>query len=652
MKFYLLEAYSPDLKFENNDYVVALTPLVAYELDKAGIKYSILEDYYDEAEFLKEEEAYFKDQLIWFDEFDNFLFDVFPEAKSKNIKLATSYYYYIKSMLDSLILRCKVINIFIDKARPNSIVFISTRWDKDSISSAGYHWLFRDGRMVPRDSQILFRDSQSLFSRLMPMFCKKYNIDFQRIILGGAEDPKNIHVGNKDFITRIKNRLKTNIYVKDLWHVYKTFSVDGIFPKSLKNHKCNILFLKTGGFVKDIMKEVLKDGRYGVYYKRGSDIIRQFFPYHKVMGHICSNVTSTLKYDIENLPKEIQKTDILNWVNDYCGINISTILLPRMLYFINNFCPQVISLIDKYITFYNDKQIDMVFTPHMVSVDEFAAIIAARYTKKTRSVCLQHGDETFNLKMWDIGEYLPYDIYFTTNNEREEYIKHRIQLGNFNTKVLQYPNRFRILPKVNKPKKKQVKHVAPKTVVYVPTMYQWDNTSWTESRVSTTWYFSWHKELINYFSSRSDYNFIWKALPVSNDTYDPIPNMINDRKYNNIRYATEPFVKWIKKADLVLLDYPSTALYEAAVSGLPVMSLFYAPFNVNRESALKLFGKSLQPFSNFDEGIAKIENFLNSNTDEFVVSIPYSGISILERLDYLKQMRVENSARRGGTAKI
>jgi len=111
--------------------------------------------------------------------------------------------------------------------------------------------------------------------------------------------------------------------------------------------------------------------------------------------------------------------------------------------------------------------------------------------------------------------------------------------------------------------------------------------------------------------------------------------LINDRGYKNIKYATEPFIKWIKRADLVLLDYPSTALYEAAVSGLPVMSLYF-PFNVVRETALKLFGKSLQPFNNFNDGIAKINEFLNSNSDEFIVSIPYSDTSIVEILDKMK----------------
>jgi len=619
MKFYLIEAYSTSLKFKGNYTVIALTPLAAYELDKAGIKYSILEDYYDEAEFLKEEEAYFYDQLAWFDKFDNFLFEIFPEAKSRGLGLATSYYFYIKSMVDSLILRCKVINIFINKVKLNSIVYVSTRWEEDSISSAGYPLLFRKG--------------QSLISRLMPMFCKKYNIEFQRIILEGTEGLENIYIGNKGVITKIKNSLKANKHVRNLWHHYKIFSISDIFHRSFKNHKCNMFFLKTPGFVKDIMKEAKKEG-HGIYYKQDNDIIKQFFPYHKAVERIYSNITSAPKYDINDLPKEIE-TDIFGWINDYCGINVNAIILSRLLYFIGNFCPQVISFIDKYIAFYNDNQIDMVFTPHMVSVDEFAAIIATRYSEKTRSACLQHGDEVFASKMWDFGEYTPYHIYFTTNYERENYINHRVRLGNFNAKIFQYPNRFIRLPNVNKLPNKQSKCTAPKTVVYVPTMYKWDNTFWNEARVPDTWYFSWHKELLKFFGSRKNFNFIWKGIPVSNDTYDPIPNLINDRGYKNIKYATEPFVKWIKKADLVLLDYPSTALYEAAVSGLPVMSLYFAPFNVVRESAIELFGKSLQLFNDFDEGIVRIEKYLDSNLDEFIVSIPYSETSVAETLKHI-----------------
>lgn len=628
MKYYLIEAYSPDLEFERDDVIVALTPLASYELDKVGIKYSILEDYYDEAEFLKEEEDYFNDQLVWFDKFDSFLFNIYPEAKDKNLKLATSYYFYIKSMVDSLILRCKVIDIFINKLEPTSIIYISTSWKEDLISSADY--------------PLLFRKSQSLFSRLIPLFCQKYNINFRRIILAEGKNLNNIRLGNNNFSYQIKNKLKSNKYIRNLWRYYKTFSINDIFLKLPKDLKCNFLFLKITGYnIIDICKEAQKEG-HQIFYKQNYDIIKQSFLYHKVVDSICpSNIISSSKQETKNLLKEIYKTDIIDWLNDYCKIDVTAVILPRLRYFIENWCPQVISLVDKYINFYNENQIDLVITPHMVSVDEFAAIIATRYSEKTKSACLQHGDDVFMLKTWDFGEYLPYHIYFTTNYEREKYIEERIQLRNFKTKVYQNPNRYKMISKITTRRKKQSNQIARKTLVFVPIMYPWDSGTWVESRLPDTWYFSWHKELIKYFGSREDFNFIWKGIPASNVTYDPIPNMIKDRKYKNIKYATLPFVKWIKRADLVLLDYPSTALYEAAVSGLPVMSLFFAPFNVIRESALKLFGRSLQPFNNFAEGIAKIDDFLNSNLNEFIVSIPHSEKSILDivKMDILESLK-------------
>ena len=623
MKYYLVEAYSPDIKFDCDDAIIALTPLASYELDKASIKYTILEDYYDEAEFLKEEEDYFNDQLNWFNEFDNFLFSIYPEAKDKNLKLATNYYFYIKNMVDSLILRSKVIDIFINKVKPNSIIYVSTKWKEDLFSLADEH-------------PLLFRRSQSLFSRIMPLFCEKYDIDFQRIISKEGIRQDDIYSGYKNFSRRIERSLKSNIHVRSLWRYYKTLSINNILLKFPKDLKYNLLFLKITGYnVIDIYKEVQKEG-HGVFYKQGNKIIKNNL-YPKVVKNICPDIISISKQDTTDYLKGIYKYKIINWINNYCNIDITNIIIPRLKYFINDLCSQIISLVDKYINFYNENQINLVITPHRVLVDEFAAIIATRYSENTKSVCLQHGDDVFASKYWDFYEYPSYDIYFAANYERELYvIKHIVKLRNSSTKVFQYSSRYKMLPKASDLKRGARNKTDRKTLVYVPTTYQWDSAFWNESRMPDTWYYCWHKELIKYFDSKKDFNFIWKGIPVSNVTYDPIPNLINDRKYKNIKYATESFIKWIKRADLVLLDYPSTALYEAAVSGLPVLSLFFAPFNVVRESALKLFGKSLEPFNNFDEGIVKIDSFLNSNPDEYIVSIPYSKTSMVDTIKSFK----------------
>lgn len=612
-KFYLVESFDPSFDYSDKS-VMALTPEASYFLDKIGTKYTVLEDYYDESEFLRKEGAYYKDQLAWFDKFDKFLFEIFPEAKAKNLKLATSYYYYIKSMVDSVIIRCIAINTFITKVRPTSITYLSTSWEKDSINTADYPLLFREG--------------QSLFSRIMPIFCKKYGIDFKRIVLNKSL-LQNKDSSYENFFTRVKNSIKKNKCIRNLWN---TLSIN-IKPVKNNGHndtKYTILFLEMNRILRKIMNDSRNKG-YKVFYKQDGNIIEQFPRWHKSIGNISSN--ESIKLDHFKL-KLNSDTEIIRWINSYCHIDVSEIVLPRLFYFIDKFCPNFISLVDKYVNFYDNNQVDFALTTHRVETDEFAAIAATRYSKKTKSICLQHGDDAFDINERDVSELSPYDIYFSSNNELMEYIKHRMRLGNFNTKVFQCPERlndaqrFKGIHLVAKPKR---------VLAYVPINYGWDNTIWNGVCRPDTWYFKWHRELLKFFSSRKDFDFIWKAIPAEHGLIEPIPHLINDQKYINIRYVTEPsFVEWIKKIDLALFDYPSTALYEAAICKLPVLALFFSPFNPIRGSALKLFGKSLQPFNNFKEGIGKIEDFLDSNSDEFIVSIPRSETTMVEILEHLR----------------
>lgn len=476
MDYYLVEKYGPELEFEYTANIVALTPLVSHELDKRGITYNILEDFYDEREFIKEEDAYFRDQLIWFDKFDSFLFEIFPYAKCKHIKLATSYYYYIKIMVDSIILRCRIIDKFINKAKPETIIYVSKNWQEDFSN-------------ISDEFPLLFsKKNQSLFSRVVPMFCKKYGIAFQRIVLNETyKVTKTIYSPQEKFNIKIKNYLKSTKIGSALWMFHKTLTIDSIFPKIFEDVKCKLLFFRATGYnILDIVKE-LKTVGHRIFYKKGDDIIEFSFR-HKLVGNISQDIDSNLVQNIENFIQQLSKTDIISWINNYCRIDVSSIVLPRLEYFMNNYCQVVISLIDKYIKFYDDNQIDIVFTPYMLTFDEHAAIIATRYSRKTKSACLQHGDAAYGVKLWDLLEYSPYDIYFTTNYEMEEYIKYRIQLGNFKTSVFQYHNRYKMLPKLNSIKKKISNNTTKKTVVYVPTFYRWDCAAWHEVRFLDTWY--------------------------------------------------------------------------------------------------------------------------------------------------------------------
>jgi len=607
MNCYLLENYDSKVEFKNNNIKIALTPLASFQLDMAGVTYNDLNDYYDEKNFLNKENEFYQDQLKWFEKYDTFLWKYFPEAKEKNIKLASNYYFYLKIMIDSIIQRCITINSFIEKVKPDCIIYVSFNYDDDKLNISQF--------------PTLFINCQSLFSRLFPLFCKKYNIKFERIIIKENDKLKKNNIETKKLIKNNIIKIKNIRIIKYLYYYYKILH---LFKNNNYNKKMNLFFLKLSG---NNVIDVIKDAQIAdckIYYKIDKKIFNNnnFIPEN--IENKLTNRIDRFNININELERDLlNEKDILGWVDDYCGINVSSIILPRLLYFIQDYCPKYLSFVNNYIDFYNKYNIDMVLTPHTVTADEFAAITATKYSIKTKSICLQHGDSAFSYKIWDNIEYSVYDCYLSSDHEMENYIKERIKKINISTKVYQYSYRLEKLPKNYKYRKNNNNKKEKKVLIYVPTIYPWDIKIWFESILPDTWYYRWQKELFDYLSKRNDFDIIWKGIPGSNQTYDPMPDLIKFRDSKNIKYAIEPFIKWIKKADLVLMDFPSTPLYEAAWSGLPVLSLYYEPYNKIRETAKKLFGNSLQSFGSFDEGIKKIDDYLNNKSDDFIVKIPY-----------------------------
>ena len=180
MNCYLIESFSPDIKFKDDDLVIALTPLASYQLDKAGVKYQYLEDYYDESEFMCREEEYYYEQLKWFERYDNLLLNYFPKAKENNIKLASNYYLFNKVMVDSIVQRCQAMDKFMIKTKVDSITYVSYKFEKENMNIMEF--------------PLLFQSDPSLFYRTTPLICKKYKIKFKRLFIENKDIKNNIIV--------------------------------------------------------------------------------------------------------------------------------------------------------------------------------------------------------------------------------------------------------------------------------------------------------------------------------------------------------------------------------------------------------------------------------------------------------------------------
>lgn len=601
MKCYFIEDFSKDLVFDSADLIVSLTPVSSQALDQRELYYKIPEDFYSESEFLKDEPNFYHDQISCFKIYDNILCNKFLKAKNWNIKLATSMYYVLKVVIDSLIIRSKIAHRVLDSVKPDKVVYVSKMGEPDDFTDEVY--------------SLLFLNCQSIYSRIFPIICKQKGIDFHHLVLGN----NNIIIKKPSVQNNLTGLIKRKI--KHFTPYYKYFIGKGYWGTSYKKPASNILFLQQSGFCLDLMLDLKKEG-HNVFY-RTNGIIKSFSGFHRKV-----DIESEFHQSIDKTPISLTEThQFIDWINKNCNLDVSSIIIPRLQHFEDVLCPKILHYVDYYHSYYHRNKTNLVITKHKVSLQDYGAILASKICSNVTSVCLQHGDDIFDIKSYDYREYQPFDYYFTNDTEMLSHINNRIKKNKFDTKVLMYGYRYlserRIKTRVNNKKNSN------KSVLYIPTYYPWDNTLWNEARVPDTWYHKWQQSLLKYFSEKKDTKFIWKGLSHVSGIKDPFEELIRIKNYPNVIYASNSIQKWFPRVDLVLLDYPSTALYESAVVGLPVMSIFFEDFQKIRPTAIDLFGKSICPVYNFSDGIKQVDKYINADLNEYKVYIPYSKSSFI-----------------------
>ena len=165
------------------------------------------------------------------------------------------------------------------------------------------------------------------------------------------------------------------------------------------------------------------------------------------------------------------------------------------------------------------------------------------------------------------------------------------------------------------------------------TMFMGDLARLGRFSYPSCWYFEHQMKLLQYFATEKGFYFVWKALPQSETTRNPISDVIKENNYDNIEFSSGPILDYIVSADYSIIDYPSTPIYEVVASGVPALALYHESFRM-RNSAKALFGDILAQFSTTEESIGKIGKFLRSNPDRFVLNIDVpedKSFEIIER---------------------
>ena len=101
-------------------------------------------------------------------------------------------------------------------------------------------------------------------------------------------------------------------------------------------------------------------------------------------------------------------------------------------------------------------------------------------------------------------------------------------------------------------------------LLYAPMLYAGDIG--VHSLSKDVWYYQWQDLLWNFFESKKDKRFLWKAGPERTNYFD---DPIKNRKAENIIYSTKSIEKELHRTKKVFVDFPSTVFKQALKEYIP-----------------------------------------------------------------------------------
>ena len=613
MTFYLIEDWDGNCILPENVTVVALTSEVIYVLDKKKIPHITLEDFYTHAEITADSKEWLSKQIKWFDKFDVLLRQSSLDIAEISTQLPHLFFYNIKYLIDQVVVTTRILKKFMDKAKPSKIYFIAQDFGESKKDRWG--WFFW---------------GKSSFGCLIEPLCKQYGIEFELVSNNSSLNKKEIFSFcglRRYFLSKVPKHIKSFLRgISTLYGCYKVYlkSINRTASSSKK-----VFILHPRGF---ILSFLLNNHRQGVVnFINCSGCIVRMGVWPRWFSLRLKNKNKRTIGKTKNIGATFDMLvngGLMNDVNRACGVNVTEVLRPKIEYLVNELFPHSVQKIQEYKRFFQDNKIDYVMTNYLSTDDDFAAVAATKECSKTESIGFCHGVDAYDIDARYFMEYCHFDHYFSSTPSDVQHIK---QLSkDFNPSYPktvqqysylrnQYVNSFNERNKVGDTVKKN----NPEIILYVPIMRKIRlNMPIITSYPSTVEYFSWHKMLIDYFSQQKDCKFIWKAVQEPLKREDLVSRIIDENNVTNIVYDLGSLSFWLKQADRVICDVPSTAYFEAIFSGLPVLSFYRKAENNIRKDLFDVLGESLCSYTKDEDAIPLIDNFLRSDPLKYTVSIP------------------------------
>lgn len=606
--YYLVHDADPACDFHDGT-VISLYPRVSRVLEAKGIDYRILEDFYDEKELAKGQDAFFFDQLQWFQRFDDILKANIGDLGFGGHDLAKLCLINLKYFTDELAVESFILRKFLEKTGPVEIRYV------------------RHGReqRVGCMRAFLNDENNNFLFELLAVAPAELGVT----LVASELPPKRSY--DKPLVTNevLKRSLSrwSALYetAKKAEHVLRFSKWKRLF--SPKTRTRTVLALHAGGPTMDAaVAELVSEGHRVFYHSDGA-----IYAAHSLSEQIVSDLAAgageeALREDCQRTAENLSASDpLFDFIVNKCRWPVAEIAQPYLKYFVSETCFMILAGARRFHRFFRQTDIDLLIATNSSDLPAKAAILASRRAGVV-TACFQHGMEAYDNRIWQLTDLDPFDLYFAAEPLSEARFKHNVETENYLTPcvVAQSATVLREIERRYARRNRASSALSKKTVLYIPTKLVSYMRHFNNLTYPIGWYYQYQKDLMDFFGDQTELKFIFKES-VSNRTMslESIVPYFHSKGYGNISIGMGRLCDYFGRVDAIVLDRPTGALFESAASGLPFLCLYpdfvSEPISAN---AKRFFGKTLVEFSGFKEATQLIKTFLSAPADEYRVSLP------------------------------
>ncbi len=570
------------------DVIIALTPQAIRDCATAGLPTSVLDDHVDRGALLQDQDDYLRWQLDWLNRLDRL-----GAGGNGSVRAAA---HLIKTPIDSAVMATRLLRAAILATGARRVTYVGPHGP--------------DERDLPHQGHLQFwpmLGDVPLAARLLPILAEDLRVEYEELVV---DEPTSAPPS--------PNRLVAGSGGPLVPRLAAIRNLGGLRPRSRSRSATLVLWYAGYGLRRFARAERLRGCRV-LALQRGEFTTRVLEPSPWGFRSLGPQIVLLRESSAHRLSPEL--TGLLDEVDTWAGApGVGAILGSRIERYVFDICAAVDRAASQLQPQLVDAQVDRVAAANPSSIEEFAALLAAKRAGGIRRTLLQHGDQLLSYDPWPVTETQNFDEVLSSDPTAGADLKKAAHaLGEGAPSILPESPRVESL-RLRGSWRPARRATTDMTVCYVPTPYVGDSYVLGGSYFDDAWYYRWQSRLLECMTRKTQVRFIWKALPRSNQAPDPLESVIREHAHANVVYESRPLLHVLAGVDRVIVDFPSTALYEAVHFRKPVLALSFRRFAQLRSSAAAACGPVLRECDDEIEALDAIEAFLESAAHDWVLT--------------------------------